>query len=219
MWYRIINMSEKYTTTKNEQIDDGSEAINAAANGDFSGKQTEDDNFDMNRAARISQTSIFDKIRDTVSEHKAAAIITVGVLGGVGYGAGQAAQNSNAQNERVASAAQSYEHNESVQAEIKEKAHDRVRPESIVGIFDIEPNTTISELSEEIVEKQPQYQEADQKEKDFIDYTVLESGKAQGSYDVKDTFVVSKDTIDGKDTLIVQDGEDIANELTAPDTH
>lgn len=97
---------------------------------------------------------------------------------------------------------------------IQTKAKDtKVDPASIAGMFMInEKGVTLNQISLDIAHSQPEYINGDQTTKNWIDYTVLESGKAQGSYDVGDNFVETRVTIDGKDTLIVQD----ASELQLP---
>ena len=72
----------------------------------------------------------------------------------------------------------------------------------------------------EILETLPGYESADEAAKDFIDFTMLESGKAQGSYDLDDTFVISETEVKGQITYIVQDGTGIQqNTIPSPETH
>ena len=165
----------------------------------------------MNSEKQTSESS------DKFMRRAAAAGIALGV-GFVGVGVGQAVENNTKNEQKVASIAADFEHNESIYNEIIEQASAEVDPANVVGIFDIDAGTTVNSLSIDIAHIQDLYQDSDKETQDFIDYTLLESGKAQGSYDLNDTFVVSKVTIDGRDTLIVQDGEGFTTTLPSPTT-
>lgn len=167
------------------------------------------------------------------SEYRAAARRIIGsgdskVIIAIGAGAalllggavGINTNNSTHSEERNSSIIEQYQQNEAVLQEIKDEALAPVDPANIVGLFDVTPNTTVNDSSIAIVKTLTGYEAADKQTKDFIDFTVLESGKAQGSYDLGDTFTVSRATIDGRDTFIVQDGAGVEEPtIPAPITH
>jgi len=142
-----------------------------------------------------------------------AVAIGVGVIAGIG-GIGQAIHNENAHEQQVTNVTEAYQHDQNILKEIHTEALKKVDPASIVGMFMInEQNDTINKLSLDIAHSQPEYVNGDEATKNFIDYTILESGKAQGSYDLKDNFVETKVKINGKDTLIVQNATGVAEQL------
>lgn len=124
----------------------------------------------------------------------------------------QTVSNEAQHNDRVAAVTAEYEHNQSILTEIQTEALAPIDPASIIGVFNVTEGQTINSLSINIVNSQAEYQNADEATKDWIDYTILESGKAQGVYHIGEMYVVSHATIDGKDTLIVQDGNEIPQE-------
>jgi len=138
----------------------------------------------------------------------------------IGAAVGSNIEQQAREDERVASISEQYAQDESLLAEIQDQALADVDPASIVGIFDITPGSTVNGKSIEILETLPGYESADQAAKDFIDFTMLESGKAQGSYDLDDTFVISETEVKGQITYIVQDGTGIQqNTIPSPETH
>jgi len=148
--------------------------------------------------------------------------VGIGAAGALLVGAvvGSHIENDIRDNERIATITQEYEQNQNLLTEINDKALADVDPASIVGIFDITPDSTVNGKSIEILETLSGYESADETAKHFIDFTMLESGKAQGSYDIDDTFVITEVEIDGKETYIVQDGSDVQlNTIPAPITH
>jgi len=141
---------------------------------------------------------------------------------------GQAVSNEVAHNDRVASVTAEYQHNQDILEQIKSESVGKVDPANVVGVFDIKDGATVNQLSINIVSTQPEYMNGDEATQDWIEFAILESGKAQGSYDNGDVFVVSHTEINGKDTFIVQDGSTIeyptppmvsGNAIPSPDTH
>jgi len=148
--------------------------------------------------------------------------VGVGVAGTllVGGLVGSNIEQQHREDERVASISQEYEQNQNLITEIQDRALANVDPANIVGIFDITPGSTINGKSLEILETLPGYEAGDESDKNFIDFTMLESGKAQGPYELDDTFVISQTEINGQETYIVQDGTGIQqNTLPSPNTH
>ena len=123
------------------------------------------------------------------------------------------------------------QHQQDVLLDIQTKSQDKkIDPANIAGMFMInERNVTLNQISTDIAHSQPEYINGDEATKIWIDYTVLESGKAQGSYNIGDNFVETRIKIDGKDTLIVQDASKLQLPMTpalkdpstipAPNTH
>jgi hypothetical protein len=143
----------------------------------------------------------------------AARRVAVGAAA-IGIGAallagGQAIPNEIKHNDRVASVTAEYENDQNILNEIKKQSLAPVDPASIVGIFDITEGTTINSESIKIVESLPAYQSAGKTQQEWIDFALLESGKAQGSYDLNEKFAVTEVEINGKSTYVVQDGNDI----------
>ncbi|MDB5160202.1 MAG: hypothetical protein JWO99_465 [Candidatus Saccharibacteria bacterium] len=127
---------------------------------------------------------------------------------------GPTISNEIKKDDRASSLSAENTHNTTVLTEIHSDALAKVDPANIVGMFMInEQSDTINQISLDIAHSQPEYIHGDQATKDFIDYTILESGKAQGSYNLGDNFVETKAKIDGKDTLIVQDATGVAEQL------
>ena len=154
--------------------------------------------------------------------HGALKAVGVGTAGALLIGAvvGSNIEHQTREDERVASISEQYAQDQNLLEEIKDQALADVDPASIVGIFDITPGSTVNGKSIEILETLPGYESADEVAKDFIDFTMLESGKAQGSYDLDDTFVISETEVNGQTTYIVQDGTGIQqNTIPSPETH
>jgi len=129
-------------------------------------------------------------------------------------------ENNIHNDERKSSVIEDYQKDQAVTAEIGEKALEPAVKANIVGLFDITPGTTVNESSFAIVQTLDAFGAADKQTKDFITFTVLESGNAMGSYDLGDTFAVSRATIDGRDTFIVQDGTGVEEAtIPSPITH
>lgn len=191
LWYRIFTMIEDTQTpqTNNETLEE----------------RQEDAAFAARAAQRLESVG---QPPNNISRNLAVAA-TVGALAFGAVSIGQALSNEAKHDDRVAAVTGEYQHNQDVLKDIQNKAVDPVDPASIVGIFNVSEGKTVNQLSIDIVDGQPEYTQADQATKEWIDFTILESGKAQGSYDVGDTFVVSQTEIDGKKTLIVQDGNDV----------
>lgn len=205
-------MSETYTPPETEPTNEVPAEDNFAAIDEW---QQED-------AARRAQAMIEAPVAPPVQTNNEkgsvnkATVATVGLITGAALLSGgliaQNVSNEIRNNDRVATITAEYEHNQDILAEIQTEALAPVDPASIVGIFNVSEGQTINSLSINIVDAQAEYQNADETTKDWIDYTILESGKAQGTYHIDETYVVSHVTIDGKDTFIVQDGKDIPKE-------
>lgn len=126
----------------------------------------------------------------------------------------QSISNETKHDDRVAAVKAEYEHNQDILHDIEEKAASKVDPANVVGSFNVKEGTTVNQLSIDIVDAQSGYIQADQATKQWIHFTILKSGEAQGIYNVGDNFVVSHAKINDKNTFIVQDGSDI--QLTSP---
>ena len=139
----------------------------------------------------------------------AAAIVAGGALF-----LGPTISNEIKKNDRANALHAESQHQQDVLLDIQTKAQDKkIDPASIAGMFMInEKSVTLNQISLDIAHSQPEYVNGDQATKKWIDYTVLESGKAQGTYDEGDNFVETRITINDQDTLIVQN----ASELQLP---
>lgn len=134
--------------------------------------------------------------------------------------AGQIAQNENTHNERTTSIHAEYQNDQNIKQEIDDKALAPVNPASIVGLFNITPGSTINGKSIEIIYSLDFYKNSNQKSKDFINYTIYESGLALGTFQPEESYVVTEGQIDGKETLLVQKNDGIqTGTIPAPITH
>jgi hypothetical protein len=150
-----------------------------------------------------------------ITRRGTAVLAGVALLTG-GYIAGQNFSNENNQTKRANSISIENKHYQDIIKEIDAKATAKIDPASIVGMFVINQGNTVYQISNEIAGIQPEYKSGDKATKEWIDFTVLESGNAQGPYNEGDNFVVSRAKIDGKETLIVQEGTLNSNHLQLP---
>ncbi len=162
--------------------------------------------------------------RKTLNPNYNARRIAVGAaaIGGIGAAllTGQLVQNQNVSDKRIASVQAEYQNDQNILNEIDEKALASVDPASIVGFFNMTPGSTIISKSTELIRSLDLYKNADQTSRNFIDFTILQSGMAQGIYQPEEPFVVAEEQIDGQNTLIVQNGTGVQlSTIPAPDTH
>lgn len=129
---------------------------------------------------------------------------------------GQNASNQSKQENAAASASAEAYDRENILDEIQTAANKKVDPADIAGMFVINSGDTIDGIGNEIARSQPEYKNGDENTRKWIDFTIIESGLAQGSYDIGDNFVVSRYVIDGKETLVVQDGTISPDHLQLP---
>ena len=177
--------------------------------------------FNMDETTNTSQTPSSQEreaeaARRLMRGQRIGALIAAGAVVTTSFGVMQAVSNENARTDRVTTITEEYQNDQDILKEIKEDALSVVDPASIVGMFVINEGNTIDQIGHEIAQSQPEYQNADEATQNWIDYTIQESGVAQGSYDVGDNFVVSRVEIGGKETLIVQDGTLSADHLQLP---
>jgi cytoskeletal protein RodZ len=148
----------------------------------------------------------------------------------IGTVVGQQVQADNEHSAEVASAHASYEHDQNILKEITTEAQaKKIDPANVKDLFGITEGHTLYSLSISAAESQPEYKTADEKTKQWIDFTVGKSAEDQGSYNVGDSFVISSAEIDGKNTLIVQNGQNYqlpdvgastdAGTIPSPETH
>lgn len=131
---------------------------------------------------------------------------------------GQNASNQTKQENAAASATARAYDREKVLDEIQTAANNKVDPADIVGMFVINSGDTIDGIGNKIAHSQPEYKNGDENTRKWIDLTINQSGIDQGPYEYGDKFVVSRVVIDGKETLVVQDGTISPDHLQLPIT-
>ena len=123
----------------------------------------------------------------------------IGVVGGASL-IGQAVENGTKEEQRIETITTAFEEHEEFLKETVEQATNWADPLDIQDTFTINGNEALIDLGESIVVNLDGYEE----NKNLIDYTMLQSALAQGSYDVNDTFAVTSAEIGGRDTYIIQ---------------
>ncbi len=136
-------------------------------------------------------------------EYSRATKVAAGLLaGGLVLGVGATVERGIRENNRNEAISQENERKEAVLNEIDTKAGKLYIPEeesseSMVGYI---PVIEGSSLYDSMLGFIPE----DSAKNDFVQYTVLESSKAQGTYQPDESFGLFGDTIDGKQTYIVR---------------
>ena len=134
--------------------------------------------------------------------------------------AGQVIENENKLTNHIESVKNEYQSSQSLDQEIRDKALGPVDAASIVGLIDITPGSTLNSKSIELTHSLDVYKDADQETKNFMNYTILESGNDQGIYQPGGEFVVTQSQVNGTYTLLVQkNGDPKKGTIPAPITH
>jgi hypothetical protein len=175
-------------------------------------------------AAAARRLSDLDETPNYARRRLAAATIAGGVLVGGVIGV-QAITNEIKANEQATEIKADYQADQDFLTAIQTEALQPADPLDIQGnYFQVgeEGFTTLFDEAKSIAVNLENYQT----NQDLIDYTLLESAKAQGMYHEGEFFAVTPAEIEGQSTYIVQPVEDVndiqlptESTLPAPETH
>lgn len=134
-------------------------------------------------------------------EFKKSTKIAAGIIGGLMVTSivGGTIERSSREEERVHLITEEYEHGQDILGEINSRSKILFDSEKddMVGYLPITEGETLYDTALSLIPESF-------KDNQFVQYTLLESAKSNGTYQSDDIFAITKEEIDGKETLLVR---------------
>jgi len=150
-------------------------------------------------------------------EFKKSTKIAAGIIGGLMVTSivGGAIERNIREENRVHSVTEEYEHNQNILDEIESKSQQYVdaSKDDMVAYLPISEGRTLYEDALSLI---PDSLE----DSEFVQFTILESSKSNANYQPTSIFAITKEKIDGEDTLLVRpiDASVLNTEIADPET-